>query len=241
VSNDSATRFAAEEQRIKQVYAARRSDIPSHRYSDLNPGNLLITQELERRVLRLLAANGVPSLAQTRVLEVGCWQGFWSRKLVQWGAQPENVAGIDLLSEEIQEARRLSPPGITFACGNAVDLQYPDACFDIVCQFTVFTSVLDHELRERMAQEMLRVLRPSGFILWYDFFLNNPRNPSVRGIGKTEVRRLFPNCRFRLERTTLIPPLARTVAPLSSWLYAALSALKVLNSHYVGVVHKNLE
>jgi hypothetical protein len=30
--------------------------------------------------------------------------------------------------------------------------------FDFVLQFTAFSSVLDHALRERMAREMLRVL-----------------------------------------------------------------------------------
>ena len=230
--------FEAEEQRIKDVYAVRRASVPSQLYSDLNPGNLLMTQELERRVLRILRLHNLRSLARTKVLEVGCWQGFWLRKFVQWGACPENLVGIDLLPDEIAHARRLSPAAARFECRNAASLEFPDESFDIVCQFTVFTSVLDQPLRQRMAQEMLRVLEPNGFILWYDFFVDNPRNPNVRGIGKREVGALFPGCRCRLERTTLAPPIARRVAPASSLLYSMLSALRILDSHYLGFIQK---
>jgi len=236
--NAASGRYAAEEQRIKDVYASRRASVSPDLYSDLNPGNLLITQELERRIMHIFRLQKLQTLAQARVLEVGCWQAFWLRKFVQWGARPENVVGVDLLPEELAQARELSPPAVQFECGNAADLRYPDESFDIVCQFTVFTSVLDEQLRMKMAQEMLRVLRPDGFILWYDFFLSNPRNPNVCGIGKQEIARLFPGCRYHLQRTTLAPPLARRVAPMSSSLYGLLSALKILNSHYVGFIQK---
>jgi len=230
--------FEAEEKRIKAVYAARRASVPRHLYSDLNPGHLTILQEIERRILGIFRSQNVPSLASLRILEIGCWQGFWIRKFIQWGAQPRNLEGVDLLSEEIARARELSPPSVKFHCGNAADLPNPGGSFDVVCQFTVFTSVLDEQLRARMAQEMLRVLKPGGFILWYDFFLNNPRNPNVRGIKKREVVRLFPGCLCHLSRTTLAPPLARHVGPVSSLLYEMLSGLKILDSHYVGFIQK---
>jgi len=39
-------------------------------------------------------------------------------------------------------------------------------------------------MKKKIAGEMLRVLKPSGFILWYDYHMNNPKNPDVRGLRK---------------------------------------------------------
>ena len=41
-------------------------------------------------------------------------------------------------------------------------------------------------MKQKVAAEMLRVVKPQGLILWYDFRYNNPRNSNVRGIGAAE-------------------------------------------------------
>ncbi len=38
---------------------------------------------------------------------------------------------------------------------------------------------------------MLRVLKPNGIILWYDYFISKPTNPDVKGVGKREIKRLL--------------------------------------------------
>ena len=98
-------------------------------------------------------------------------------------------------------------------CGNDAALRFPDGCFDLVLQFTVFTSVLDSKLKRKMGAEMVRVLKPDGLIVWYDFHTNNPWNPDVRGVKKQEIIRLFPSCTVKLQRLRLAPPMARLVAP----------------------------
>jgi hypothetical protein len=108
----------------------------------------------------------------------------------------------------------------------------------LVFQCTVFTSILDPKMKREIAGEMLRVLRPDGFILWYDFHVNNPRNAEVLGIKEAEIHRLFPNCKFHLRRITLAPPLGRIVAPISPFLYYMLSGLSFLCTHYLGLFEK---
>ena len=96
----------------------------------------------------------------------------------------------------------------------------------------MFTSVLDEAVKANLAGEMLRVLRPGGMILWYDFWLN-PTNPQTEGIKPSEIRRLFPGCDFEFRRITLAPPLARRLVPVS-WVVAfLLEKLRVFNSHYL--------
>lgn len=224
----------SEETRIRDAYARRSAA----RYSWFDAGQLFIIQQIERRMLALLARHGMAPLQSKNVLEIGCGNGFWLREFIKWGATPENLAGVDLLPERIEQARRLSPAGVAFTQGDATRLRFPDASFDIVLQATVLTSILNPALRKEVAAEGMRVLKPDGVFLWYDFRVNNPRNPHVRGIEKGEIRELFPNCRARLERITLAPPVVRVLAR-HSWIASyLLSAAPWLCSHYLGSIVK---
>jgi SAM-dependent methyltransferase len=139
--------------------------------------------------------------------------------------------GTDLLSQRVEQAHtRLSHLPLTCADGQA--LPYRSNAFDLVLQYTVFTSVLDGVVKTNLAGEMLRVLRPGGMILWYDFWLN-PTNPQTEGIRLSEIRSLFPGCDVEFRRITLAPPLARRLVPVS-WVVAfLLEKLRVFNSHYL--------
>jgi ubiquinone/menaquinone biosynthesis C-methylase UbiE len=225
-----------EEARIREVYARRSA--ARKEYSWFDAGYLFMIQQLERRALVSLAQHDMVPLHARHILEVGCGNGHWLREFLKWGATPENLAGVDLLPERIDQARRLSPSGITFTNGNATALGFPDETFDIVLQATVFTSILNHAVKKKVATEMLRVLRPDGLLLWYDFRVNNPRNRDVRGIDKAEIEKLFPNCRITLERITLVPPLLRFLAPYT-WLGSyLLSAIPWACTHYLGTIRK---
>jgi SAM-dependent methyltransferase len=232
--NDS-DRVRVEEERIRRTYAARGD---AGRYSWLTAGHQLIMQSAERGLLQALARSGRRTLQDATVLEVGCGTGHWLRSLVQWGAAPERIVGLDLLPDRIAVARRTCAAPTRLVTGSAAALPFPDRSFDIVLQSTVFTSMLDADVRRAAAAEMLRVLRADGIVLWYDFFVDNPRNPNVRGVGKDELRRLFPGCRIDVRRVTLAPPLARAVAP-RSWLAASLlSAVPALCTHYAGTIRR---
>lgn len=96
------------------------------------------------------------------------------RDFIKWGARPENVTGIDLLSDRVIRARRLCPPAVHIQCASAAELPFSHESFDLVLQATVFTSILDPNLKRRVATEMMRVVKAEGFILWYDYHVNNP-------------------------------------------------------------------
>ena len=128
-----------------------------------------------------------------------------------------------------------------FRCCDASKLPYPDEYFDIVMQFTVFTSILDKNMKKKIAEEMLRVLKADGFILWYDFRMNNPKNPDVKRVKKKEIYELFPNCEIYLKRITLAPPLTRLIAHHSQFVCYILEKLKIFNTYYIGVIKKRIK
>ena len=230
-----AEAWHGEEARVARVYAERQR---TRRYSWFDPAYVFTIQEREQRVLRWLRRRGVVSLSESRILEVGCGGGYWLCEFVKWGARPKNITGIDLLPERIDEATRRCPAGVQLERGNAARLNFPDRSFDLVLQSTVFTSVLNQDLRREMAKEMIRVVKKGGFILWYDFHVRNPHNPHVQPVRKTEIHRLFRGCRIHLRRITLAPPITRFLAPGSLLACHALSKIPWLCSHYLGLIEK---
>jgi ubiquinone/menaquinone biosynthesis C-methylase UbiE len=225
-----------EEARILKMYAKRQGkDV---RYSWFSPGYLFMMQERERRLLTLLRRHGFAFLDTYKILEIGCGTGYWLREFVKWGARPENIAGVDLLSDRVTEAKKLCPEAVQVQCGSAAGLAFPSATFDLVLQSTVFTSVLDSSMKQQMAAEMLRVVKNDGLVLWYDYRVNNPWNSDVRGVKRQELSQFFPGCRIKLQRITLAPPLVRLLAPYSWLACYILGKVPWLCTHYLGVIRK---
>jgi ubiquinone/menaquinone biosynthesis C-methylase UbiE len=117
--------------------------------------------------------------AHPRILDVGCGGG---RDLAHWlscGWPADRLAGVDVVPDRVERAR-MSCPGVDIRLGAAGPLPFPDAGFDVVCASTVLSSILDDGVRRALCAEMLRVVRPGGLLLVYDFVIRNPRNPDVR-------------------------------------------------------------
>jgi SAM-dependent methyltransferase len=225
-----------ENARIREAYARRPS--ASDRDTWFNAGYVFMVQQLERRILRALKRYGFASLHSSAILEIGCGSGRWLREFIQWGANPENLTGLDLLEGRVALAKRLCPKEVKLQHANAAQLAFANESFDIVFQAMVFTSILNAEVKAQIAAEMLRVLKQDGLILWYDFHVNNPLNPDVRGVKKHEIAELFSGCRITLERITLAPPVVRLLAPYSWMICDLLEKFPWLCTHYLGTIQK---
>lgn len=173
-----------------------------------------------------------------RILDVGCGRGATLRLFLEYGAKPSNLFGVDLLSDRVDQARELNP-NINFQQANATAMSFGDRIFDLVVQFTTFTSIPELQARIQVANETLRVLVPGGKLLWYDMAYNNPNNADVTGISPSEVRTLFPGCRVFGKRITLAPPLGRVIARFSYPLYHLLAQIPLLCTHYACIIEKS--
>lgn len=219
-----------EADRIASVYRGpRRASL----WDASNPGNRAILAERRALTRRLLPA----SLAGKRMLEVGSGHGSELAWMVELGARPSDLAGVDLLPERV-EAARAAHPDIDFRVANGEHLDFTDSSFDLVMAFTLFTSILDPQMAANVASEMRRVLRPGGGVLWYDFRYDNPFNRNVRGVDEAKVRSLFPGFSGRLHSLTLIPQLARRLGPLTAAAYPRLASVPPLRSHLLGLLTK---
>ena len=79
----------------------------------------------------------------------------------------------------------------------------------------VFRSLRQPETRRAFAAEMRRVLRPDGLIVWYEFRVDNPRNPDVKAVTLAELRLLFPDCDCAFGRTILAPAHAASLSEMA--------------------------
>ncbi len=228
----------AKAERIVREYDRRACEVPSDFYAWSRRANLLFHTQTVRACVQLLHRAGLFPLNGRHILDVGCGTGTWLLEFIQWAANPAALYGIDLDANRIERARQRLPPRSELRVGDAAALPWSDASFDIVAQFTVFTSILDMQFKRAVAAEMLRVLKPGGAVLWFDFRVNNPNNRNVQGIGRREIRSLFPGCTIQLESALLAPPIGRLVAPFS-WVGAELlHTIPILRSHYAGLIIK---
>jgi ubiquinone/menaquinone biosynthesis C-methylase UbiE len=194
-------------------------------------------QSRERALIKAIKTFAISDWASKKVLDVGCGSGLPLIELLKFGAGPENLYGVDVLPERIEAAKRLHP-SIHFECLNAERLPFPADHFDIVMQYNTFVAI-NPESRRQMADEMSRVLKPTGLILWYDFRLNHPLHADERGIGKKELGQLFPGFQIWAWPVVIPPPAARLIARASRILCEILEKVPVFCSAYFAVLRRN--
>jgi SAM-dependent methyltransferase len=225
----------AETRAVAERYARRGE---SHRYSLLRPDVWQTVQERQRALLQMLVRHGATDLPALRLTEVGCGAGGNLLELLRLGFDPVHLHGLELLPDRHAQARAVLPAGTVVWLGDATQAEIAPASQDLVLQSTVFTSLLDDGFQQRLADSMWRWVKPGGAVLWYDFTVNNPRNPDVRGVPLARVRQLFPQARIDARRVTLAPPLARAICRIHPGLYSVLNTVPWLRSHLLAWVGK---
>jgi len=226
-----------ERQRIQTEYKRRGREVSPDRYAPWQPAEMLMREERKRVAAKMLYRAGVFPWRNSSCLEVGYGSLGWLGDLITWGVREQNLCGIELDQDRAQQAHDILPTA-DLRIGDATTLPWDDNSFHLVIASTVFTSVLNGDVRRLMAAEIARVLTPGGALLWYDFAMNNPANPNVRRVGREELHQLFPQLKGKVRSVTLAPPLARLVAP-SSWTMAVfLEAVPLLRTHLLAVLVK---
>jgi len=199
-------------------------------YALLNGAERYIHETRDRALFAMLARRGVERLSGLRLLELGCGEGALLRTLQHHGA--DRVVGVEIDRGRAAYATAYAP----VAVGDAAALPYRDGSFDVVFAFTSLSSMPDRDGRRFAFAEAMRVLRPGGLAIVYDFWIN-PLNRRARPLGARELRALAAPRPVEIERVTLAPPVVRVLGGRRS-LCAPLERLSLLRTHLLAAVEK---
>lgn len=186
----------SEIERLAQQYEKRDStmytgDWRKDAYHPRNPmGRLFHEHHFNVAVDAINAAD--INIDEAHVLDFGCGSGGWLRMLLEFGADPSRLTGMDLSEKRLASAKRLNP-AINFVKNDGGGIPFPDHSFDLVMQVVVFSSILDSGLAEKLAREMARVTRPGGHILWVDH--DRVLGETLSGYPQEMVEGFFDGCR----------------------------------------------
>lgn len=119
--------------------------------------------QLVDRVEKAAIFDSLPEVQGRRVLEVGCGTGNFSLELANRGAQ---VVGLDCSGPMLARAQAQDKAGrqgqaVAWVRGLASPLPFADESFDGVMCILALDFMANRELA---LQEMVRVLRPGGFV-----------------------------------------------------------------------------
>jgi SAM-dependent methyltransferase len=224
-------------ERIREVYCQRMRR--RTRADARDPGRSTRTDRIKADDYRaVLERNGLCPLNSRDVLDVGCQWGSWLASCrEEWGHRDGLLCGIDLMEAWVIRGRQ-TYDFVDLRCGSAHRLPWAENSFDLVHQAMLLSSVPDAALREAITAEMQRVVRPGGYVLWYDFFFN-PINTDTVGMTLRRVRLLFPGWPvLDRARVTLAPPLSRVIGRVWGRGVNLLGKLRVFNSHYLLLLQK---
>jgi ubiquinone/menaquinone biosynthesis C-methylase UbiE len=227
-----------ERQRIELEYSRRAQEISHELCAPWHASSRFMSEARNRAAAKMLDSVGLFPKKRDQLLEVGFGRLGWLAELISWGVGEADLHGIELDPLRAAKARQ-SLPAADLRIGDATELPWKANTFRLVIASTVFTSILDARVRQLVADEITRVLAPGGALLWYDFAVNNPRNPNVRKVDRRELRNLFPQLTGTVKSITLAPPLTRLIAPRSWVLATILEAIPFLRTHLIAVLVKN--
>lgn len=224
----------SEVENIKSAYEKRSSRASVYLRLGRNFYYILYSEFERELLLSKIIRERFSLIPGLKILEVG--SGFGNNLLFfkRTGANWSDITANELLSGRIAYLQEQFPM-VRLLPGDFSSLVVNEK-YDIIYQSMVFSSVLDKDMKVIMAAKMWELLRQDGIILWYDFKFDNPRNKDVKGIRKSEVKKLFPEAEnIKFYDITLLPPIGRFVGRFYNFFNTVFPFLR---SHYVAVIYK---
>jgi ubiquinone/menaquinone biosynthesis C-methylase UbiE len=208
------------------------------KFGYFNPGDLFSVKDREWKLLKLMKNLGINKNPQNyRVLDLGCGNATNLANFVNYGFSPGNLFGLDIRKEDVIDASKYHKH-LNLLVADGKRLPFPDESFNIILTFTLFATILDEGVREKVAIEIMRILKKGGIVLWYDMRVDNPLNPYVKKVTLKEIKKLFPKTSIKLKSITLNPFITRKLVSFSHTLTTVLNTIPVLHTHLYGIIKK---
>ena len=154
-----------------------------------NKKNIDFRKAKEQFVHELVAWSGLDKLPKgSRILDVGCGIGGSSRILSEYYGF--NVTAITISAAQVKRANELTPFGCkcNFKVMDALDLKFEDGTFDGIWSVEAGAHMND---KIKFADEMLRTLRPGGYLAIADWNSRDLESKPPSFIEKIVLKQLL--------------------------------------------------
>jgi 2-polyprenyl-3-methyl-5-hydroxy-6-metoxy-1,4-benzoquinol methylase len=224
--------------KIKRIYLKRKEKKLDKLYDWYNPDVQFSTSQYNKYFSILLNKAYGNDLSKLKILDVGCGDGNFIRTLIEWGCEPKNITGIDLMRYRINTCKKKTHSDVKFIVGN-FSKQFKN--FDLVVANTVFTSILKSNERKILAHNMWNATKINGWVMIFDFRYNNPYNKNVKKISIKDLKKYFNHSnKFFYCYLLMIPIIARKIVKYSYIFSEILIFIfPFLKSHFIFMAKKN--
>ena len=134
----------------------------------------------------------------SKVLDLGCGNGYWLREFAALKGSTDGMYGIDLSSARLSYGEKINP-GIKFMIGDMCNISFPDLTFDLVSAFVSLMFLIDDNSFSIAVSEIARVTKKGGYFLFYDktsISINISRDK--RGFTYSELKNKFQQYGFEV-------------------------------------------
>jgi ubiquinone/menaquinone biosynthesis C-methylase UbiE len=190
-----------------------------------NPGVLFQNLAFEKSIVEALRTIRLDK--SWKILDVGCGAGFSMLRLLSYGLEPDHLYGIDIAENRIARGRRRQP-ALNFTLGDATAMEYPSDSFDLAMESTMFVQITDEAMASGIAREMVRVVKPGGYIMLTDWRYSFGRKGYL-AVSPERIAPLFSvGTKTRVicrKHGALLPPLGRALSRYLPSLYFPVCGL----------------
>lgn|GEM_PF-1173535 len=201
-------------------------------WSPVNPLALFYRHMFEEELTGLFRRERL-ELGGKKIVEAGCGYGEKTRLLIELGAEPGDISAFDADAEALREADR-TIKGPVFTLTDGTTLPYPNDTFDVAILFLYMSVLEPANTRPRAANEITRVLRPGGYIIWYDTMEKG--GGYLWGLEPKEIESLFHGYEPALRRFGLRYRWATRTVYKSFEAARLLARTGLAKSHVIGIL-----
>lgn len=166
-------------------------------------------------------------VVNAKVLDVGASAGWGLHPFLLSGFRADQLNGIDLFDNRVALGKKICP-SLNLQTGDATQMPFADKQFDLVTEQFCFCHVMVDEAREKMAEQMLRVVKPGGYILIMDWVIGSKKR-DLNGVSLKKIRDMFEvgTKTEVVERypAQLFPVIGRPVSRFMPLLYGLVQAV----------------
>lgn len=225
MKSDTRDKHVVDCESALECWSSRRiNDFRGHVIPRQNIQPILARYDTLLNCLYYMETNFNVDFSKYKILDVGSASGTGLIPFLTAGFSMDQLNGIDLFKERVNLGKE-KYPGLNLSIGDATEMSlFSDGQFDMVMEQFCFCHIDDNDVIAKIAKQMMRVVKPDGFILVMDWIIGR-KKARYNGVPRKKIEALFPEAKTVVTfPSQLAPPLGRLLSRYLPSLYPGVRA-----------------